>query len=113
MPCDINQYIKDPTNHPNFVNRINKWDNRKIITGPIIGTSPVDDAGLTNEEAACYASYMLSNTRAQLDSKLNDIYQPSTSVSSTFDSNYHATMLTGVVWAALGTTVLYYAFTKI
>jgi hypothetical protein len=32
---------------------------------------------------------------------------------ATFDENYQTTMLTGVLWAALGTTVLYYAFTKI
>jgi hypothetical protein len=111
MPCDINQYINNQ-NHPFFLDRAKVWesDKTKIIQS---STGATKTDGLTNEEAACYASYMLSNTRAQLDSKLNDIYQPSTSVSSTFDSNYHATMLTGVVWAALGTTVLYYAFTKI
>jgi hypothetical protein len=69
--------------------------------------------GTTDNEAACYASYKLGKAREKLDASLADIYQPENSKSATFDSNYQTTMLTGIVWAALGTTVLYYAFTKI
>jgi hypothetical protein len=69
--------------------------------------------GITENEAACYASYKLGKAREKLDASLADIYQPENSKSATFDSNYQTTMLTGIVWAALGTTVLYYAFTKI
>lgn len=62
---------------------------------------------------ACYANYNLTEKRQKLDADLADIHQPQYSVSATFDSNYQTTMLTGLVWAMLGTTVLYYAFTKI
>lgn len=72
-----------------------------------------DRTNTTDNEAACYASYKLGKAREKLDASLADIYQPENSKSATFDSNYQTTMLTGIVWAALGTTVLYYAFTKI
>jgi len=65
------------------------------------------------QEFACYANYNLTNKRNKLDANLEEIYQPQNSRFATFDSNYQTTMLTGVIWAMLGTTVLYYAFTKI
>lgn len=68
---------------------------------------------LSDAEAACYSSYMLNQSRQKLDGDLQQIYDPANSVSSTYQSNYEYTMLTGVIWAMLGTTVLYYAFTKI
>jgi hypothetical protein len=68
---------------------------------------------LTDSELACYASYKLGTARKDLDASLINIYQPNTSKTETIDSNYNATMLTGIIWAALGTTMLYYAFTKI
>ena len=75
--------------------------------------SGVSQPSITNDDFACYASYKLGTAREKLDASLVDIYQPDNSKTATFDSNYQATMLTGIVWAALGTTVLYYAFTKI
>ena len=69
--------------------------------------------GCSQDEFACYANYTLSKQRKQLDSNMAEIYQPQNSRIATLDSNYHTTMLTGVIWAMLGTTVLYYAFTKI
>jgi hypothetical protein len=68
---------------------------------------------LTKDEAACYSSYKLGQTRSALESNLQEIYHPETSTSNAFQSNLETTMLTGIVWAMLGTTVLYYAFTKI
>jgi hypothetical protein len=68
---------------------------------------------LTDNELACYASYKLGTARKDLDASLANIYQPNTSKIEAIDSNYNATMLTGIIWAALGTTMLYYAFTKI
>ena len=67
---------------------------------------------LPNEQA-CYYSYMLGKSREKLDSDLQEIHRPETSHAYTFQSNLETTMLTGIVWAMLGTTVLYYAFTKI
>lgn len=67
----------------------------------------------TAEEQACYYSYMLGKSREKLDSDLQEIHRPETSRAYTFQSNLETTMLTGIVWAMLGTTVLYYAFTKI
>jgi hypothetical protein len=103
--CDINTI----SNHPNFTNRLKSWEN-----GPNgAGGCTLDSSNcLSNSEFSCYASYTLGTKRTNLDASLRSIYQPHTSVAATFDSNYSTTMLTGVVWAMLGTTVLYYAFTK-
>lgn len=111
--CDIEKLKTDSVNHPFFTNRLNNWETAKCT--PISGNAsalPVDRC-LTDSEVACYSSYKLGSTREKLDTSLTNIYNPQGSPSSTFDSNYQTTMLTGVVWAALGTTVLYYAFTKI
>lgn len=62
---------------------------------------------------ACYSNYKLNNAREKLDSDLQSIYNPQTSKTAGFDANYQTTMVTSVIWAALGTTILYYAFTKI
>jgi hypothetical protein len=107
--CDINTLIKDEKTHPFLTKRIENWK-----VGCSVGTNARSASGcLTDEELACYSSYKLGSTREKLDESLADIYQPQNSISATFDSNYQTTMLTGIVWAALGTTVLYYAFTKI
>jgi hypothetical protein len=79
----------------------------------INSTVDASSNSISPTEAACYASYKLGKAREKLDASLADIHQPQNSKSATFDSNYQTTMLTGIVWAALGTTVLYYAFTKI
>ena len=67
----------------------------------------------TPADQACYYSYTLGKSREKLDSDLQEIHRPETSRAYTFQSNLETTMLTGIVWAMLGTTVLYYAFTKI
>ena len=96
--CDISAI------HPNKINALAaNIDDRANHGGSVI----------TENEAACYASYKLGKAREKLDASLADIYQPENSKLASFDSNYQTTMLTGIVWAALGTTVLYYAFTKI
>ena len=89
--------------------------NGKQLGSCIDGTTSkyTQNNGCNQDEFACYANYNLSKMRNKLDSNLTEIYQPQNSRIATFDSNYHTTMLTGVIWAMLGTTVLYYAFTKI
>jgi hypothetical protein len=67
----------------------------------------------TDQEKSCFYSYTLGKSREKLDADLQEIYQPETSRARTFQTNLETTMLTGIVWAMLGTTVLYYAFTKI
>ena len=74
--------------------------------------TPVPEA-CSEYDFACYANYNLTKSRGKLDSDLQNINQPQNGPVAGFDSNYQATMLTGVLWAALGTTVLYYGFTKI
>ena len=69
--------------------------------------------GCSDSDFACYANYNLTKSRQKLDSELQNIYQPQYGPTAPFDENYQTTMLTGVLWAAVGTTVLYYAFTKI
>jgi len=116
--CDIEKLKSDSKNHPFFTKRLSNWTkgpNGANGCEPINGnTSSLSQTScLTDPEVACYSSYVLGSTRDKLDSSLVNIYQPQNSPASTFDSNYQTTMLTGVLWAALGTTVLYYAFTKI
>jgi hypothetical protein len=72
---------------------------------------PVNEC--SDHDFACYANYNLTKSRQKLDSNLQSIYQPQNGPMAPFDENYQTTMLTGVLWAALGTTVLYYGFTKI
>ena len=111
--CDIEKLKTDSANHPYFTQRLTKWETTRCT--PVSGNTSTLNASscLTDSEVACYSSYKLGTTREKLDTSLTNIYNPQGSPSSTFDSNYQTTMLTGVVWAALGTTVLYYAFTKI
>ena len=104
--CDASQFESDTTYHPNFTSRLNNWTKDSPCTADTSGC-------LTESEIACYSSYMLGKKRLEVDSSLVNIYQPQNSKTAAFDSNYHTTILTGVLWAALGTTVLYYAFTKI
>jgi len=113
--CDINQLKNNSTDHPFFTERLSNWTSgTNGANGCSIGTNTKTKSGcLTDQELACYSSSTLGAAREQLDASLSDIYQPQNSISATFDSNYQTTMLTGIVWAALGTTVLYYAFTKI
>ena len=123
--CDLNAMKNDKVNHPYFTARLKNWTSVATGSGSGSGsgsgcaasTKPAKDLSgndcLTDTEIACYSSYTLGSAREKLDNSLVSIYQPENSRSATFDSNYQMTMLTGVVWAALGTTVLYYGFTKI
>lgn len=113
--CDISIFQKNADEkHPFFTERAKNWDKGCVAHSD--STEPRNLTAtkcLTETEAACYSSYMLEQKRDKLDASIADIYQPQNSTTAMFDSNYQATMLTGVVWAALGTTILYYAFTKI
>ena len=109
--CDIDKLKEDIINHPNFTARLERWRSSRD-GGCVLGSGTGVNGCLTDAEAACYASYTLGTKRNELDTSLRTIYQPENAPSASFDSNYNTTMLTGVVWAMLGTTVLYYAFTK-
>ena len=111
--CDIEKLKNDATNHPHFTQRLAKWETTNCAPANGNASALTANSCLTDSEVACYSSYKLGSAREKLDTSLTNIYNPQGSPSSTFDSNYQTTMLTGVVWAALGTTVLYYAFTKI
>ena len=107
--CDIN-------NNPNIdvaeSEKQKKCKTRiRICQNPFRCTTTYIDC--QSAEQACYSSYMLGKSREKLDSDLQEIHRPETSRAYTFQSNLETTMLTGIVWAMLGTTVLYYAFTKI
>jgi len=112
--CDINSI----NGNNDFNQRLTNWTRK---TGPCaIGTRTsaclnTNDSNccLSDQELACYSSYKLGQARTTLDANLKDIHNPETSKDQTFQSNLETTMLTGIVWAMLGTTVLYYAFTKI
>ena len=114
--CDINNMLNDVTNHPQFAQRLKNWKT-KTCTAPS-NPNKCKDADdkqccLTDDEIACYSSHELSKLRTNVDANLREIYQPETSRANMFNSGLETTMLTGIIWAMLGTTVLYYAFTKI
>lgn len=68
--------------------------------------------GCSNEEYACYANYTLNKKRQELDPKMAELYANAGTIRGVNNVHYDSTMLSGVIWAMLGTTVLYYAFTK-
>ena len=115
--CDINNMLNDVTNHPDFSQRLNNWKTHRCTSAgaskPNCTNKQDTSCCLNDNEIACYSSHELSKLRTNVDSNLREIYQPETSRANTFYSNLETTMLTGVIWAMLGTTVLYYAFTKI
>lgn len=112
--CDIEKLKIDATNHPNLTNRLVNWESTNDCRPYDKNNNPYQNntTCLTDDEKACYSSYKIGTTRKKVDAALENIYQPNTSINASFDSNYNTTMLTGVLWAALGTTVLYYAFVK-
>ena len=112
--CDINSI----NGHSDFNQRLTNWkrSERRCAIGTRSGgcANNADvDCCLSDQELACYSSYNLGQSRSNLDANLQDIYHPETSEANTFQSNLETTMLKGIVWAMLGTTVLYYTFTKI
>ena len=113
--CNINNMLNDVTNHPQFAQRLKKWKTKTCTTSDeLLKCGPQDtECCLTDDEIACYSSHELSKLRTNVDANLREIYQPETSRANMFNSGLETTMLTGIIWAMLGTTVLYYAFTKI
>ena len=61
----------------------------------------------------CKIQTVQKHMRENIDRKVAEIYQAPGTATRAFDENYQITMLTGVVWALLGTTVLYYTFKNI
>jgi hypothetical protein len=107
--------LNDVTNHPQFAQRLKNWKTKQYTTSKstCVNAAEDPDCGLTDDEIACYSSHELSKLRTNVDANLREIYQPETSRANMFNSGLETTMLTGIIWAMLGTTVLYYAFTKI
>jgi len=58
----------------------------------------------------CKIETVQKHMRDNIDRKVAEIYKAPGTNTSAFDDNYQTTMLTGLVWALLGTTVLYYTF---
>lgn len=87
--------------------------NGTCMTG---GSAPnktfVVGATCTDADYACYASYKLDQKRKQLDPDMAELYSGPGSIKNVNNVHFESAMLSGVIWAMLGTTVLYYAFTK-
>jgi hypothetical protein len=73
----------------------------------IVNGQVSNNLNCSDSEYACYANYNLNKKQNELNAKLEKINNPE------YESNYQTTMLAGVIWAMIGTTALYYAFTKI
>jgi PAN domain len=59
---------------------------------------------------ACKIEYVQKHMRDNMDNKVAEIYHATGTNTAAFEDNFRTTMLVGVVWAMLGTTVLYYTF---
>lgn len=81
------------------------------------GSGPIDTGGCngsySSNDYACFSHYTLQNQRNALDPQIAELHNPPNSIRNVSESNFDATMLSGVLWVMLGTTALYYAFTKI
>lgn len=82
-------------------------------SGEINSLLPNCSSSYDDSDYACFSHYTLKNAREQLDPKIAELYNPPNSIRNGTESNFDATMLSGVLWVMLGTTALYYAFTKI
>jgi hypothetical protein len=51
--------------------------------------------------------------RKTLDSKLDDLYNTGDNISTFYKNRYNSTVYTNVLLTVLGTTILYYGFTKL
>jgi len=58
------------------------------------------------------SDYIL-NTSQEIDLNIQELYKAPGTDSLSFDQNYQATMMSGILVAMLGTSVLYYAFLNI
>ena len=78
-------------------------------------TGLIDNSKFNYDDAdyACYAQNTLNSMRAKLDPQIAALYNPPDSTMNVSELNYNGTMLSGVLWVMLGTTVLYYTFTKL
>lgn len=88
------------------------------LNGNIITACGNDADGKTpiiynDADYACYAQNSLNELRNKMDPQIADIFNPANSVRNISESNLDTTMLSGVLWVMLGTTILYYTFTKI
>jgi hypothetical protein len=61
----------------------------------------------------CKIKTVQKHMRDNIDRKVAEIYQAPGTYTRAFDENYQITMLTGVIWVLLGTSVLYYTFKNI
>ena len=89
-------------------------------TGSLRNGSGSDSGSITTTDSlynandhACYAHYSLEAKRNKLDPQIAELYNPPNSIRNNSETNFDATMLSGVLWVMLGTTAIYYAFTKI
>ena len=102
-------------NKDNYTQYVQKYEpgigNCLNVDGKTLKPGPPQ--GCSDEDYACYANLRLESLRHKLDPKIAELYSGPGSIQQVNNANYESTMLSGVIWAMLGTTVLYYAFTKI
>ena len=77
------------------------------------GSGGAITGSINQSDYACYAHHTLEEKRKQLDPQIAELYNPPDSIRNISETNFDATMLSGVLWVMLGTTAMYYAFTKI
>jgi hypothetical protein len=112
-PADgINTYIKDSIiqNFPSYFYTNSDYNSNTQLKA-YASANNVDLTKCTTDE--CKIQTVQKHMRENIDRKVAEIYQAPGTATRAFDENYQITMLTGVVWALLGTTVLYYTFKNI
>jgi len=77
------------------------------------GSVNTSDPSFNDADYACYAKNSLQYQRNMLDPQIAELHNPPNSIRNVSEMNFDATMLSGVLWVMLGTTAIYYAFTKI
>lgn len=75
-----------------------------------VALTSCDSMATEADKTRCKIELVQKHMRDNVDRKVAEIYHSNGTNTMVFDENYRTTMLVGVVWAMLGTTVLYYTF---
>lgn len=88
--------------------------NMKILTNPDTRASNMRrPEGMQSLDEIDTSFSEIQSLRSELDAKLGELYHLDNSIYSENKMNYDTTIYTGLLWTVLGTSMLYYVFTKL
>jgi hypothetical protein len=106
----VNSYILNSQPQPNVMVTSQPYD-RSQLTSYASANKIQFPNSCTDDQ--CKIETVQKAMRDNVDRKVAEIYRAPGTYTRAFDENYQITMLTGGIWALLGTSVLYYTFKKI